>query len=313
MAMFTNASSLSKVQKLAGLYLTGFEVDQFSMVLPQHPIDGHELVIPIAEEENMPTAAVLVVDEQGSGSELIADAIEPKADLSDSTFGLSRIGGDIQVASQLTDTYGNLNDLRELQIYWKKVAILSKIGDLYMNGSGANGEFKGLANLIVGDRDLSELGSGEPLLVDIDHLASCIEIDAAPDFLIASRFGISNYLRSCYANGVAPETISVTGFDRPLIAHCGVPFLRCDHIPTDEEVVGQNTVYTGYIYAVSFGWGRGICGIYPATQQGVLAEVKRLPTPDYDNERFRVVATCGLSRFRCDSLARLSFTITVPN
>jgi hypothetical protein len=289
------AQALSVPHIAKGVYNNANQVDQFLKVLEQHPIDGYELQIfevaalPTPITEPAPTTPY-------GGYPLPYDALDPSG--TPRTCGLVRIAGDIVIASSLLDIYRNPNDLRQLQVEAMKNAILASIGGLYISGS-SDPVFHGLADLVDGSQTFdygSWLGGG--LLTAVDYLVDLIKAgDGLPDFLISSGIGIRAYAQACYDKGFAPETVRVQDFARPLIAHRGIPLLRDDLISSEP---------TTDIYAVTVGWERGVCGIYPAGGAGFDFKVEKILNPEADEERYRVATTCGLALFNTLALARLT-------
>lgn len=290
------AKRLSKEMSLKGAFRISETVDMFSFMLDQHAIDGHQITPQLINQ--MPAAKVFGENESSITSDELLEVMTDPPSLK-----FYRFGGEFTINSLVADTYSSIQDLRQLQIDALKQSIYELICNKYINGSTEDipPSFDGLPALCynqIGANDDAENG-GQLLITDMDRLMSKIEAAPVPDYFVASQKGIEQYLKACYTAGMSPQTITISGMNRPIMAHRGIPILRDDWI-SNGETKGTGTDLTS-IYAVVLGWQRGLCGIYPASLPG--ARVDRFVMSGSDNEVFRVTVTCGLVLFKIGALA----------
>ena len=298
----TNVKLISVLQRLMGAYRASVTCNQFLKVLLAraiHAITGYELVVP--EASTMPAAESLA-----SGAAMTPDAMELTA--TPPTFPLKRFGGEIVIDALIADKYSNINEIREIQIAFQSAAIRDEIGKTNIVGDEwtTSSQYDGVkllnSNLIGANNDAAN--GGTVLYSDLTRLKHKVTVDdQGPHYFVGNDQAIEKYEQSCLTLGFPPMVVEVAGFDRPLIAHQGIPILRDDNIPND-ETRGSGSNLTS-IYAVQLGWERGLSLIFPEHQGGMNPVVQRIGKEASDKEILRVTLTCGLALFSKNALARL--------
>lgn len=218
------------------------------------------------------------------------------------TAKLKILIGDVDVDKFLDTTMSDTNSQRATQVSLKAKGLARKfrrtlaIGDEVANPL----EFNGIGKLVSNSQIISAGTNGNALSMSmLDELADAVILGAdafimRPGTLRAYRAALRTL------GGAQPDSVIISNFGVPLIAHNGVPILVNDFLPGN-EVKGSATA-TCSVYAVRFNEADGLHGLAGGAMAGIQYE--DLGTvQNKDATRSRIKWYCGLALKSTKSLA----------
>lgn len=220
------------------------------------------------------------------------------------TAKLAILGGDADVDNFLQQTYANPNDLAAAVVATKAKAVGRKWSDTFFNGDITvdTKSFDGLHRLIPAGQRLransNNANGGALTLDDMDAFIDLVK-PGKPDAIFLSKRS-RRKLKQLRRNAGNVIEVDTDQFGRRVEFYDGIPLVADDFI-LDNRTVGTSAGICSTMYAVQFGYGRGLLGI----QNGGVAveEVGSLETRDATRRRvkwyaaivnFRDIATAAL-------------------
>lgn len=287
------AEKLSNNELVAGVIEEIIDKDETFALLPFVGVNGKAYVYD--RENTLPTADFLDPNETIN---------EGGATFTEVVSKLRILAGDVDVDKFLQETMSDTNDQKATQIAAKAKGVARKFKNTLVNGDADSNakEFDGIKKLCVAGQTISAGENGNALsLTALDEL-----LDAVPngaDALVMRAGTIRAYRALLYATGgIQPAMVEIPNFGQAVLGHNGVPILRNDFLPGNEE---QGTApATCSIYAVRMNEVDGLHGIYGGSNAGMrIEEVGTVQNKDAD--RIRVKWYAGLALKSTKSLARL--------
>lgn len=208
------------------------------------------------------------------------------------TARLAILGGDADVDNFLQQTYANPNDLAAAVIATKAKAVGRKWSDTFFNGDVTTDpkSFDGLHKLIPAGQRLkannNNANGGALTLDDLDALIDLVK-PGKPDAIFLSKRSRRKLKQLRRVSGNILE-IDTDQFGRRVELYDGIPLVADDFI-LDNRTVGTSTSICSSIYAVQFGYGRGLLGIQNGGVQ--VEEVGELETKDATRRRVKWYAS----------------------
>jgi hypothetical protein len=190
-------------------------------------------------------------------------------------------------------------------------AVLQQFSKLFINGDeGVNPEeFDGLDQLTTANtKFVSAAAAAGDLLTELDRLISIIRAaDGIPSALIMAH---------ATKNAVNGDAIAINSLlpvmNHPIFGmryhYCGVPILPNDHI----ELTPDPPNFKTSIYAVTFGEGVGLSGIYPARNGEMGVRVEKRHDDQNDTWYYKVKLECGLALYRESAVAEIEDVVVGP-
>jgi hypothetical protein len=212
--------------------------------------------------------------------------------------------GDVDVDKFLQETMGDHNEQLAIQVAQKAKGLSRKFKQTLVTGNNAANtkEFDGIARLVTAPQTMDAAANGAALTLSmLDQLADMVP-NGADAFLM--RAGTIRAYRALLraTGGTDAAMIEIPNFGVPVLAHNGMPILRNDFLPGNEQM-GTNQA-TCSIYAARFNESDGVHGIYGGSAAGV--RVENIGTvQNKDANRIRLKWYVGLALKSTRSLARL--------
>ena len=204
------------------------------------------------------------------------------------TAKLAILGGDADVDNFLQQTYSNPNDLAAAVVAAKAKAVGRKWSDTFFNGDSTADpkSFDGLHKLIPGAQRLKAANHGaNGGALTLDDLDATIDLvkPGKPDVLFLSK-RTRRKLKQLRRNAANVMEVDIDRFGRRVEYYDGIPLVVDDFIQ-DNRTVGTSAGVCSTIYAVQFGYGRGVTGIDNGGVQ--VEEVGALETKDATRRRVK--------------------------
>ncbi len=261
--------------------------------LPFMDITGNALTY--NQEATLPTAAFYSVGDTWT---------EDTPTFAQKTARLAILGGDADVDNFLQQTYANPTDLAAAVVAAKAKAVGRRWSDTFFNGNSGSDpkSFDGLHTLIpTGQRlqaNANNANGGALTLDDIDAFIDLVK-PGKPDALFLSKRS-RRKLKQLRRSGGNVLEVDLDSFGRRVEFYDGIPLLADDFI-LDNRTVGTSTGVCSTIYAVQFGYGRGLMGLHNRGIQ--VEEVGELESKDATRRRVKWYA--AVANFRDIAVAAL--------
>lgn len=245
--------------------------------LPFAEIVGNALTY--NSENALPTAAFYAVGDTWT---------EDTPTFTQKTAKLAILGGDADVDNFLQQTYANPNDLAAAVVATKAKSVGRKFSDTFFNGDVAvdTKSFDGLHKLIPAGQRLkanaNNANGGALTLDDVDAFLDLVK-PGKPDAIFLSKRS-RRKLKQLRRNAGNVIEVDIDQFGRRVEFYDGIPLVADDFI-LDNRTVGTSTTICSTIYAVQFGYGRGLLGINNGGVQ--IEEVGSLETKDATRRRVK--------------------------
>ena len=273
--------------------------------LPWLGIQGKSLIIPRLSPANgdfiILAKAITSGEDYNSPVEHFHDAINWTA----KEFKLKTIAADRPVDDRVLRELSEPHLQEQFAIQVGTEAVIQRFNYLFINGNETSPEqFDGLNILCTGNTATSSVYG---ILADLDALISMISAgDGIPSAFIVPPD--AEKAICFWAGGLGSASYGCMGFG-PLDARMhqlfgqrlhyrGIPILRNDYISV---VAGYTTMY-----AVQFGIGTGLAGIFPARNGEMGVRVERRHDTDADVWYYNIKLECGLSLYRQQAVASIT-------
>ena len=246
-----------------------------------HKVGGNALTY--NQEATLPTAAFMAVGDTWT---------EDTPTFAQKTAKLAILGGDADVDNFLQQTYSNPNDLAAAVVAAKAKAVARKWSDTFFNGDSAadSKSFDGLHKLIPAAQrrkaNNDNANGGALNLDDMDQLVDLVK-PGKPDAIFLSKRS-RRKLKQLRRSGGNVLEVDVDQFGRRVEYYDGIPLVVDDFI-LDNRTVGTSTGICSTMYAVQFGYQRGVMGIHNGGVQ--VEEVGALETKDATRRRVKWYAS----------------------
>ena len=287
------AAKLTQDLLLRGVVETIVSESQVLAYLPFMDVTGNALTY--NQEATLPTAAFMAVGDTWT---------EDTPTFAQKTAKLAILGGDADVDNFLQQTYSNPNDLAAAVVAAKAKAVARKWSDTFFNGDSAvdSKSFDGLHKLIPAAQrrkaNNDNANGGALNLDDMDQLVDLVK-PGKPDAIFLSKRS-RRKLKQLRRSGGNVLEVDVDQFGRRVEYYDGIPLVVDDFI-LDNRTVGTSTGICSTMYAVQFGYQRGVMGIHNGGVQ--VEEVGALETKDATRRRVKWYAS--LVNFRDIAAAAL--------
>jgi HK97 family phage major capsid protein len=213
------------------------------------------------------------------------------------TATLKILGGDVDVDNFLEQTFRDPNELRAEAVERKAKALAYEFNNAFFNGTGAANQMPGLNTLAAAGQTLNLGADGQmPTLEDYDALIDMVK-PGKPDALFMSKRTRRHLKKLRRGSSLVLES-DVDQFGRRVEFYDGIPIEVDDNIKDDFPAGGAGNTGSK-VYAVQFGYGRGVMGLSNGLIQA--EEVGHLETKDAF--RVRLKWYVGLVNFRDAALA----------
>lgn len=271
------ASKLTQDLMVRGVIETIVSESQLLAYLPFMEISGNALTY--NQEATLPSATFYNVGDTWT---------EDAPTFAQRTAKLAILGGDADVDNFLQQTYSNPNDLAAAVVAAKAKAVGRKWSDTFFNGDavGDPKSFDGLHKLIPAGQRLraanNAANGGALTLDDLDAFIDLVK-PGKPDAIFLSK-RTRRKLKQLRRNAANVMEVDLDRFGRRVEYYDGIPLVVDDFI-SDSRTVGTSAGVCSTLYAVQFGYGRGVMGIHNG---GVQVEtVGSLETKDATRQRVK--------------------------
>lgn len=287
------AAKLTQDLLLRGVVETIVSESQVLAYLPFMDVTGNALTY--NQEATLPTATFMAVGDTWT---------EDTPTFTQKTAKLAILGGDADVDNFLQQTYSNPNDLAAAVVAAKAKAVARKWSDTFFNGDSAIDakSFDGLHKLIPSAQrrkaNNDNANGGALNLDDMDQLVDLVK-PGKPDAIFLSKRS-RRKLKQLRRSGGNVLEVDVDQFGRRVEYYDGIPLVVDDFI-LDNRTVGTSAGICSTMYAVQFGYQRGVMGIHNGGVQ--VEEVGALETKDATRRRVKWYAS--LVNFRDIAAAAL--------
>ncbi|MFN8536177.1 MAG: phage major capsid protein [Thermomicrobiales bacterium] len=214
--------------------------------------------------------------------------VEGTPTFSQKTAKLAILGGDADVDNFLQQTYANPNDLAAAVVAAKAKAVGRKFSDTFFNGDTAVDakSFDGLHKFIPSGQRLkannNNANGGALTLDDVDAFIDLVK-PGKPDAIFLSK-RTRRKLKQLRRSASNIIEVEVDQFGRRVEFYDGIPLVVDDFI-LDNRTVGTSSGICSAMYAVQFGYARGVLGIHNGGVQ--IEEVGSLETKDATRRRVK--------------------------
>lgn len=278
---------------LRGVVETIVSESQVLRYLPFEQVTGNALTY--NQENTLPSAAFYTVGDTWT---------EDTPTFNQRTAKLAILGGDADVDNFLQRTYSNPNDLAAAVVAAKAKAVGRTWSDTFFNGDSAVDlkSFDGLHKLIppAQRRKAANDGAngGALTLDDMDAFLDLVKPGKPAAIFLSKR--TRRKLKQLRRNAANVMEVDVDQFGQRVEYYDGIPLVVDDFI-LDNRTVGTSAGICSTMYAVQFGYQRGVMGI---SNGGVLIEeVGALETKDATRHRVKWYA--AIVNFRDTATAAL--------
>jgi hypothetical protein len=270
------AGKLTQDLLLRGVVETIVAESQVLDYLPFMEVTGNALTY--NQEAALPTTAFYNVGDLWT---------EDTPTFNQKTAKLAILGGDADVDNFLQQTYANPNDLAAAVVAAKAKAVGRKWSDTFFNGdiTADPKGFDGLHRLIPPAQRLKAAGNaangGALTLDDLDAFIDLVK-PGKPDAIFLSK-RTRRKLKQLRRGAANVMEVELDQFGRRVEFYDGIPLVVDDFI-LDSRSVGTSASCST-IYAVQFGYQRGVMGIHNGGVQ--VEEVGALETKDATRRRVK--------------------------
>jgi hypothetical protein len=217
--------------------------------------------------------------------------VENQATVEQITVPLKIIGGDADVDKFLQQSFNNPNDLKAEMVSLKAKALAYEFTRSAYLGDGTGNQLVGLNSLVTAPQTIPNTPNGATPTLDMLDLLIDLVKPGKPDALIMSkrsRRSLKKLFRTS-GNAFVPD---VNRFGRRVLVYDDIPIIVDDNIP-DNLTVGTST-NCSVIFAVQFGYGRGIFGVSNGMIQ--YEEVGPLETANSHRTRVKMYGNMAMTR-----------------
>ncbi|HET8626073.1 MAG TPA: phage major capsid protein [Thermomicrobiales bacterium] len=273
----TEAAKLTQDLLLRGVIETIVSESQLLNYLPFMDVTGNALTY---NQEN----ALATASYYGVGDTWLEDT----PTFTQKTAKLAILGGDADVDNFLQQTYSDPNDLAAAVIAAKAKAVARTFSDTFFNGDTAVTPkgYDGLHKLIPAGQRLKanndNANGGALTLDDVDKVIDLVK-PGKPDALFLSK-RTRRKLKSLRRNAANVMEVDIDQFGRRVEFYDGIPLVIDDFI-LDNHTVGASAGICSTLYAVQFGYQRGVMGIHNGGVQ--VDTVGDLETKDATRHRVK--------------------------
>lgn len=283
------AEKLSQEELLRGIIEEFIDKEELFALMPFSPVTGKALAY--NREKTLATGDWLNENEIVNEGASTFDEI---------TTRLRALIGDVDVDKFLDATMSEKNSQRAIQIASKVKGMRNQFKDALINGTTANKQFDGLQALVTAEHTLAGLNASIAFSM-LDELRDAVRLGA--DVIMMRPEHIRAYralLRTMGGNTGA--IIQLPNFDKPILAHDGVPIIQNEYIKKVDKGGG---VFTSDIFALKLDEANGVHGLYASgTPAGFVIE--DLGTvQNKDATRTRIKMYTGLAMKSTQSLAKI--------
>ena len=277
----TEAAKLTQDMMLRGVIETIVTESMILELLPFMEVTGTTLTY--NREATMPGATFYDVGDTWT---------EATPTFNQVTAALRIMGGDADVDNFLQQTYSNPNDLAAAVVAAKAKAVARKWSDTFFNGDSTvdSKSFDGLHKLIPAAQrrkaNNDNANGGALNLDDMDQLVDLVK-PGKPDAIFLSKRS-RRKLKQLRRSGGNVLEVDVDQFGRRVEYYDGIPLVVDDFI-LDNRTVGTSAGICSTMYAVQFGYQRGVMGIHNGGVQ--VEEVGALETKDATRRRVKWYAS----------------------
>jgi Phage capsid family len=271
------AAKLTQDLLLRGVVETIVSESQVLAYLPFMDVTGNALTY--NQEATLPTSAFYAVGDTWT---------EDTPTFTQKTAKLAILGGDADVDNFLQQTYANPNDLAAAVVAAKAKAVARKWSDTFFNGDSAvdTKSFDGLHKLIPSAQrtkaNNDNANGGALTLDDMDRFIDLVK-PGKPDAIFLSKRS-RRKLKTLRRNAANVMEVDIDQFGRRVEYYDGIPLVVDDFI-LDNRTVGTSSGICSTMYAVQFGYQRGVMGIHNGGVQ--VEEVGALETKDATRRRVK--------------------------
>lgn len=304
MASVTLAESAKLSQNLlvAGIIENVVTTDRIYAVLPFDEIEGNALAY--NRENALGNAVVtevgdLIASEGENPIDSSTDGTAP-ATFTQVTSNLVTIIGDAQVNGLIQESRSNVQDQTTAQVSSKAKTVGRIFRHMFIQGTGATGQFTGLSGLVAGSQHVDTGVNGGALsFAFLDNLIDLIkDKDGDVDWLLMPARTHRSYLELLRGLGGASinEVVQLPGGGE-VSAYRKIPIFVNDNIPTN--VTKGGTSNTTSVYGGTFDDGSrqmGISGLSVVGASGIRA-IPVGASELRDETITRVVWYCGLANY----------------
>ncbi len=298
----TESAKLSQDLLAVGIIENIVTVDKIFELLPFDEIEGNSLAY--NRENALGNAVVTEVGDliASEGEDPIDSSTDGRsgATFTQITSSLITIVGDAQVNGLIQESRSNIQDQTVAQVSSKSKTVGRIFRHMFINGTGATGQFTGLSGLVAGSQHVATGTDGGALsFAFMDELLDLVlDKDGEVDWITMPSRTLRSYLALLRALGGAAiqEVVSLpSGAQVP--GYRGVPIFRNDNIPVN--VTKGATSNTTSIYAGTFDDGTRSMGIAGLSCMGASG-IRIVPVGESelrDETITRVKWYCGLANF----------------
>lgn len=287
------AAKLSNNQLVAGVIEEIITRDELFALLPFTKVNGKAYVY---ERENAQSTATFIDPNEA--------VTEDAATFTEVVTKLRILAGDVDVDKFLQTTMGDTNDQKAIQIAAKAKAIAMTFKQTMVSGDATSNpkQFDGFSKLVTSGQTIAAGATGAALtLAMLDQLADLVPHGA--DAFVMRSGTIRAYMALLRATGgTNAAMIEIPNFGVPVLAHNGMPIVRCDYLPNNETLSSGSNLCS--VYAARFNEIDGVHGIFGGESAGFVVEDIGT-VQNKDATRTRLKWYCGLALKSTRSLARL--------
>lgn len=278
MAMtLVEAAKLTQDMLLRGVVETIVSESMLLNYLPFMEIVGTQITY--NSENTLPASAYYAVGDTWS---------EATPTYTQKTAKLSILGGDADVDHFIQQTYANPSDIAAGTVAARAKSVARQFSDTFFNGdAGVDPKsFDGLHKLIPAGQTYkaaaNNANGGQMTLDDLDYMLDLVK-PGKPDVLFLSKRS-RRKLKTLRRGAANVMEVDIDNFGRRIEYYDGIPLVIDDFI-LDNRTVGTQAGTAGTIYAVQFGFQRGVMGVNNGGVQ--VEEVGKLETKDATRRRIK--------------------------
>jgi hypothetical protein len=304
MASVTLAESAKLSQDLlvAGIIENVVTVDRMYELLPFDEVDGNALAY---NRENVLGNAVvtevgdLIASDGENPIDASTDGTAP-ATFTQVTSSLVTIVGDAFVNGLIQESRSNVQDQTVAQVASKSKTVGRIFRHMFINGTGANGQFTGLSGLVAASQHVATGASGGPLsFAFLDEGIDLIkDKDGDVDYILMHSRTHRSYLALLRGlGGAAINEVATLPSGAEVSAYRKIPIFVNDNIPTNVTKGGSNNTTSVYFGTLDDGSrSMGISGLSVMGAAGIRV-VPVGESESRDETITRVKWYCGLANF----------------
>ncbi|BEE07092.1 MULTISPECIES: major capsid protein [Aeromonas] len=279
------AAKLSQEDMLRGVIEEFINKDDLFGILPFAPTTGKALVY--HREKTLANGDWLDPNDEVKESASTFDEV---------TTQLRILIGDVDVDKFLDGTMSNVNSQKAIQIASKLKGMRTQFQDALINGTQAKKQFDGL-NTLVNAKQIIDAKGYDMGFSMFDELTDAVKLGA--DCLMMRSEHVRAYkamLRLMGGNNGG--MIQLPNFDRPILAHDGVPILVNDFIQKKDGKAD--------IFAFHLDENSGLHGLFASNHPAGFAIEDLGTVQNKDATRTRIKMYVGMALKATHALAKLS-------